>query len=139
MPDPITGITGSQACGAAVEVPLAHLSQGEQRAFYARGVELVPPPRPFDRIGMPQARGRVYAPLGDHLRRLEEPVVELGFARIERILGRALPASARRHRAWWSNEAGGGHSQAAAWMGQGWLVDAVDFTRDTVRFRRGHS
>jgi hypothetical protein len=82
-------------------------------------------------------RGGAYAPLADYLAAADGLVVQLTFTQIERILGRALPASAGRHRAWWSNESSGTHSHAAAWMASGWLVDGVDFNTGRVRFCRG--
>ncbi len=76
-----------------------------------------------------------YAPLAAHLKPVIAAVVQMPFSEVERILGRGLPPSARRHRAWWANS--GTHGQAAAWMGVGWLVDVVDLSAGTVRFRRG--
>lgn len=122
-------------------MPAEHLSQGEQLAFYA-GASTTRPPLPPATVvtaspGPRRARGW-YAPLADHLQAAETSFVQLSFPQIERILGRPLPASARRHRAWWSNESSETHSHAGAWMGVGWLVDTVDFNAAAVRFRRGH-
>jgi Family of unknown function (DUF6884) len=124
--------------GASVEVPAIHLSQGEQLAFYGRPQERVPRAPPARVADIDRGRsGGSYAPLADHLAAEGGFAVQLTFAQIERILGRRLPASARRYRAWWSNESSGSHSHAAAWMGSGWLVDGVDFNAGTVGFRRG--
>lgn len=145
---------------AAVEVPTMGLSQGEQLAFYARGpggsqpgprdicrgarppvVETAPSPRhapePAPAVGsLPVQSGGAYAPLGAHLAAAPGITVDLSFRAIERIIGRALPASARTHRAWWSNERSGTHSHARAWMTTGWLIDNVDVNAGIVRFRR---
>lgn len=124
--------------GASVEIPAEHLSQGEQLAFYARGKwtsQTAAMPAATIRPTAPAARGS-YAPLGDHLTATTATHVKLTFTQIERVLGRQLPASARRHRAWWSNETSGTHSHAAAWMGAGWRVDAVDLTAATAQFHR---
>lgn len=49
------------------------------------------------------------------------------FGEIEPIIGFELPASARLHRPWWSNQRGGnGHSQALAWTVAGWENAKVD-------------
>ncbi len=58
------------------------------------------------------------------------------FSNIESILGFELPASARKHDAWWSNEKKGGrHSQAVAWTAAGWETAEVDMEAETVLFR----
>lgn len=126
--------------GATVEVPAEHMSQGEQLSFYAKPHPT--PPRSTTRAVLtreqPLAARISYAPLAARLTSADNRVEKLSFSAIERILGRPLPASARRHRAWWSNESAGTHSHAGAWMGVGWLVEAVDFNSGTVEFRRGH-
>ena len=58
------------------------------------------------------------------------------FSNIESILGFELPASARKHSAWWSNEKDGGrHSQAVAWTAAGWETAEVDVEAETLVFR----
>ena len=132
-------VDGLRARGATVEVPAAHLGQGEQLAFYGGGrvpassSDLPPDPTPRSTSS---PRGS-YQPLGDHLRAVDGGRVVLSFAEIERILGRSLPASARKHRAWWSNERSGTHSHARAWMDAGWHVAAVDFNAGRVEFGQG--
>jgi hypothetical protein len=125
---------------ATVEIPTEHLGQGKQLRFYSQPHSAAGDERSSDsmdrRPNPGEARGS-YAPLAEHLGRLESSFTQVSFAEIERILGRPLPASARRYRAWWANESKGTHSHAAAWMSVGWLVDSVDFNGGTVRFRRG--
>ena len=59
------------------------------------------------------------------------------FAEIESILGIELPASARLHRPWWSNQKGGnGHSQSLAWTVAGWETAEVDMDAETLLLRR---
>lgn len=129
-------VEGLRSRGATVEVPAEHLGQGEQLAFYGgRGVdagrsESAPAPTPGSNTS---PRGS-YQPLGDHLRAVDGGRLALSFTEIERVLGRALPASARKHRAWWSNERSGSHSHARAWMDVGWHVTAVDFNAGRVEF-----
>jgi hypothetical protein len=59
--------------------------------------------------------------------------MELTFGDIEKVLGFPLPASARRHAAWWSNS-GGTHVQSAAWKAAGYKSERVDIVAQTVRF-----
>jgi hypothetical protein len=149
-------VDGLRQRGAVVVIPAVGLTQGQQLAFYAAGPtskiprtntqqpvdpdplrrsRLAPPDRRRAAISA-RASGGSYAPLGAHLAGLADDLVTLSFAQLEGILGRPLPASARRHRAWWSNERSGSHTHAWAWMANGWRVDAVDFTSGTMRFRR---
>lgn len=55
------------------------------------------------------------------------------FAEIEKLLGFALPASARKHQAWWSNTRHG-HSHAAAWLDAGWKTTDLDLASQAVTF-----
>ena len=58
------------------------------------------------------------------------------FNEIEAILGFDLPASARLHRPWWSNQRGGnGHSQALAWGMAGWETAKVDMDAERLVLR----
>jgi len=74
-----------------------------------------------------------YDPLFEYLCRSGHGSVELGFDDIGRLVG-GLPASPERHGAWWSNDAGGRHVQANAWLNAGRLVVAVDRDRRRVTF-----
>lgn len=129
-------VDGLRRHGAAVEIPTDGLSQGEQLAFYARSTARAEKPTAVASNRSSGTRGS-YLPLAEHLGTLTSSSMQATFTQIERILGRPLPASARRHRAWWANDATGNHSHAAAWMGAGWLVDSVDLNSAIVRFRRG--
>lgn len=73
-----------------------------------------------------------YDPLSRHLGS-SRGTVELAFNDIEDILKFPLPASARRHAAWWSNS-GGTHVQSAAWQAAGYRTEGVDLEAGTVRF-----
>lgn len=79
--------------------------------------------------------GSKYHPLYQELRLRGEPELRLTFAQIERLLGQPLPISARRDPAFWSNRRRGG-LQAAAWLGAGYHVAAVDPDAGWVRFER---
>ncbi len=122
--------------GAIIEIPAAHLSQGEQLAFYA-GSHASSGRSPAGPVSRSSGSRGSYAPLAEHLVGVSGLSTQLSFAQVERILGRPLPDSALHHRAWWANDAKGSHSHATAWMGAGWLVDSVDLNAATVRFRRG--
>jgi hypothetical protein len=77
-----------------------------------------------------------YDPLSTFLKTVTDRSVSLTFARIEEILGDALPPSATNHRAWWANESDGKHVHASAWLRAGWEVEALDQERGLVTFRR---
>jgi hypothetical protein len=74
-----------------------------------------------------------YEPLRKHLAGLHEPLVRLTFVQIEQIIGTPLPASARRHNAWWAN---GGHAHSSAWIGAGRRTANIDLNGGTVDFVR---
>ena len=58
------------------------------------------------------------------------------FSNIESILGFELPASARKHSAWWANEKNGGRqSQKVTWSAAGWKTAEVDMEAETLLFR----
>ena len=75
-----------------------------------------------------------YDPLYDHLVNSPETVISLSFAEIERILGFALPASARRYQAWWANEREGTHSHARSWLDASYGTQGVDLNAQSLRF-----
>ena len=78
-------------------------------------------------------REPVYRPLRDVLFFSGKPVVTMTFSEIEAVLGRPLPASARRRSAWWSNNADG-HVQAEAWLQANYRTSAVDLAGERVTF-----
>ena len=81
-------------------------------------------------------RGK-YQRLYTHLCSLTTREWRTSFSEIESIIGFELPASARLHRPWWSNQTGGnGHSQALAWSAAGWETAEVDLNAETLLLRR---
>ena len=74
-----------------------------------------------------------YDPLMHHLKGSHGKLVELTFHDVEEVLGFPLPASARRHAAWWSNS-GGTHVQSAAWQSAGYRTEDVNLAQETIRF-----
>ena len=81
-------------------------------------------------------RGK-YAPLYAHLCARSGREWRTTFSELERILGFALPSSARVHRPWWSNPGrSGGHSHALSWVAAGWRTGSVDMEAETLTFVR---
>ena len=78
-----------------------------------------------------------YEPLADYLRSLRRDTCSLSFLDIERIIGCALPASAREHRSWWGNDRT--HTQARAWMLAGFGAEPSSRWIEPVVFRRAGS
>ncbi len=78
-----------------------------------------------------------YTPLVQYLTNLQADKTTLTFAAVERILGRELPPSARKHTAWWSNsEKSPGHPWANLWLNAGWRTDGIDLRACRVTFCR---
>lgn len=73
-----------------------------------------------------------YEPLYHYLRMKSEKIIELTLEQIESIIGFKLPASAFKHRAWWSNDIT--HSQAKAWLFAEWGV--VNVSLSQIMFKR---
>ncbi len=84
---------------------------------------------------------RIYAPLAEHLAAREavgERRVTLGFAAVEALLGRPLPATARAgrgYRPWWRGQGDAPHAWYG-WLRGGWRVATVDLAAETVTFAR---
>ncbi len=75
-----------------------------------------------------------YEPLLQHIAVQSTPRLSMSYSEIERILGRALPPSARNdkvRRQWWANTET--HTQAKAWLMNGRKAK-LDTTSDTVTF-----
>lgn len=80
-------------------------------------------------------RARRYQPVGDFLRRQRAGEVRLSFLEVERLAGTGLPASAWRHRAWWSNHPGN-NPMTRVWLDAGFRTGQVDMQGRTLVFRR---
>jgi hypothetical protein len=80
-----------------------------------------------------------YSPLADFLReRRSQGGVRLSFEQIEQIINGPLPKSASDHQAWWANElTPHGHTQARAWIDEGFKVVGLNQLGDNrwVEFR----
>ena len=66
-----------------------------------------------------------YEPLADHLRGSGQTALPMTFSEIEKIIGSGLPASAFRHRAWWSNNPSNSVI-TYAWLKAGYKTAKVD-------------
>lgn len=76
-----------------------------------------------------------YAPLGKFLADSGKSHVPITFARIEELIGAPLPASARKHRAWWSNNPSNSVI-TYAWLTAGYRSADVDMAGERLVFRR---
>lgn len=79
-----------------------------------------------------------YAHLRNFLAGQELDEVPLTFAEIEKIIGRALPASAYKYAEWWANQVAG-RTQSRAWMGAGFRSEQIDLLARRLIFRRAPS
>ena len=76
-----------------------------------------------------------YEPLTAFLSSKATQEVPMTFREIERVIGASLPASARRHRAWWSNNPSNSVI-TYAWLGAGYRSERVDMEGQKLVFRR---
>ncbi|MGD9738111.1 MAG: hypothetical protein AB7O56_09755 [Bauldia sp.] len=76
-----------------------------------------------------------YAPLAEHLSAQYGNSIRMTFADIERVLGFALPPSARRHRPWWSNNPDNS-AMTRVWLDAGFRTEQVDIPGETLVFAR---
>jgi hypothetical protein len=76
-----------------------------------------------------------YDPLRRYLRQQTQSRVPMTFQQIEAVIGGRLPASARKHRPWWANDARG-HAHAIAWLGEGYRTEEVDMQGEKLVFAR---
>lgn len=115
--------------GARVELPGAGLPIGRLLAFYAGGDGAWRSGTGTIREGATSADEPLRAYLSDY----SSPVT-ITFADIEAIIGRTLPSSARKHRAWWENSTD--RTLARQWLAAGWRADMVDLSGQRIRLVR---
>ncbi|MFL5796553.1 MAG: DUF6884 domain-containing protein [Actinomycetota bacterium] len=121
---------GLKSLGAKVVRPVEGLGLFQQQAFYAVGVRHQR--ANVFRSNAKSAAGK-YTPLAIWLANQVGTSCELRVEELDDLVG-GLPASARRHRAWWANNTS--HTQARAWLEAGWRVKAVDTRRVIFVSRR---
>jgi hypothetical protein len=76
-----------------------------------------------------------YGALGDYLKKQNREFVPLSFAEIEKITGTKLPASAQKHRPWWSNNPDNS-VMTKVWLQAGFKSEQVDMAGRKLVFRR---
>lgn len=74
-----------------------------------------------------------YDALRDHLSQMTTPEARLTFEEIDTLVS-GLPASARTHSSFWSNDS---KVQAKAWRAAGWHVESANLNAHQVLFARG--
>jgi len=79
-----------------------------------------------------------YAPLGDYLAKKDAPHIPMTFAEIEAVVQNTLPASARSHRGFWSNNPTNSVI-TYAWLGAGYKTEKVDMATERLVFRKDTS
>ena len=75
-----------------------------------------------------------YANLGDFLRSQQSAAIPVTFKEVERIIGHALPRSAR-YPAWWSNNPSN-NVMTKIWLEAGFKTEQVDVEGRKLVFRR---
>lgn len=85
----------------------------------------------------PQPNASRYDHLARWLRRQSRSTdrVQLSFNQVEQIIESELPASARRHRAWWGNDSHT-HVQSISWLAADWKVSYINMDQELVTFSR---
>jgi hypothetical protein len=76
-----------------------------------------------------------YSALGEYLKRQHSDVVPMTFSEIEKITGTKLPASAHKHRPWWSNNSDNS-VMTRVWLDAGFASELVDIPARKLVFRR---
>lgn len=79
-----------------------------------------------------------FEPLQAHLKSAGIERIRMTFDEIEQVIGSKLPASARRHRGWWSNDQQSSVI-AYAWLEAGYKAESVSIEREILTFRKGAS
>ena len=76
-----------------------------------------------------------YDPLSDFLKSKNHDRVPMTFEELERLIDDTLPPSARKHRAWWSNNPSNSVI-TRAWLDAGYITRNVDLGGERLVFRR---
>ena len=76
-----------------------------------------------------------YSALGDYLKGQPRDAVPMTFGEIEKIVGAKLPASAHKHRPWWSNNPDNS-VMTKVWLDAGFQSEQVDIATRKLVFRR---
>ena len=76
-----------------------------------------------------------YESLTRHLLSRQQGKIAMTFPELERLLGFPLPPSARKHRAWWSNNPSNS-VMTKAWLAAGYQSREVDLAAERLEFVR---
>ncbi|MBU4528556.1 hypothetical protein [Hoeflea sp.] len=76
-----------------------------------------------------------YEPLSDYLKSSDHDRVPMTFNELEKLIDDTLPPSARKHRAWWSNNPSNSVI-TRAWLDAGYITRDVDLGGEKLVFRR---
>ena len=76
-----------------------------------------------------------YEPLSDYLKSKSHDRVPMTFKELEKLIDDTLPPSARKHRAWWSNNPSNSVI-TRAWLDAGYITRDVDLGGEKLVFRR---
>lgn len=76
-----------------------------------------------------------FEPLEAYLASKNASRIAMSFAEIEAMVGRKLPNSSRKHRAWWSNNPSNS-AITRAWLNAGYRTEDVDMAGERLVFRR---
>jgi hypothetical protein len=90
-------------------------------------------PKAASNRGRPKGSGRRYLPLAEHLARTQGNRTELSLDQIDRLLGAALPTSAKKFRTFWANS---DTPQGRSWASAGFRVSQADVAAGTIVFER---
>jgi hypothetical protein len=74
-----------------------------------------------------------YDPLTRHLAQRNLARIAMQFSELEKLLGFDLPPSARKHRAWWSNNPSNS-VMTKAWLAAGYQSEQVDLEAEKLTF-----
>src|SRR5258708_34070242 len=77
-----------------------------------------------------------YEPVGGYLKSQRGDRVPMSFADVERVTRTKLPASAHKHRPWWSNNPSNSVI-TRVWLEAGFESEQVDMARRKLVFGRG--
>ena len=77
-----------------------------------------------------------YDPLEAHLKSVGFERIRMTFDEIEQVIGSNLPDSARKHRAWWSNNPSNSVI-TYAWLAAGYKTEGVSIEHEFLTFRKG--
>ena len=79
-----------------------------------------------------------YEPLQAHLESVGFDRIRMTFRQIEQVIGSELPGSARKYRAWWSNNPSNS-VMTRAWLGAGYMTEGVSMEHEFLTFRKDKS